>query len=101
MGFEISPCLDRGFVPEERQREHLAGLGEALESLDRDEAVDLFQVRAQRGGNVEVFLLLAGLRPYLENDGYHLNLQSGATRQSPFNRFVDVLAPSAHTTCRR
>src|ERR1700722_12293966 len=87
MGFEISPGLDRGFVPEERQRENFAGFGEALEAFDRNETVDLFQLRAQRGGNVEVFLLSVGFRPNLENDGYHLNLRSGATRQSPFVRF--------------
>ena len=41
-------------VAPERQRQHLVGIGDALEALDRDEAVDLLQLRPQPAGVVEI-----------------------------------------------
>src|SRR5262245_65648107 len=82
MGFEISPCVHRRFVAEERKREHLAGLVKALEPLDGDEAVDGVEQRTQFGGQVEISLLVPGLWPNLEDDGDHSNTFSlSATRR--------------------
>jgi hypothetical protein len=40
----VAPAGDRVLVAKERQREHLARIGQALEPLDRDEPVDLLEV---------------------------------------------------------
>jgi hypothetical protein len=39
-----TPCLYRGLIVEERQGQDFAGLGQALEAFDGDEAVDLFEM---------------------------------------------------------
>src|ERR1700676_2247552 len=67
----IAPCRYRTFIAKKRQRQDLALLGQALEPFDRDEAIDGFQYRLQFSREVEVFLLVLGLRPDFENDSYH------------------------------
>src|SRR5689334_3231175 len=57
MSFQIAPRLHRRLVAEHRKRKHLALVRQACEALDGDEAVDLFQLRAQSRGEVEIFLL--------------------------------------------
>ena len=52
-----APSLNRGFVPEERERKNVAPLVKALEALDRYETVDLFEQGSQFGGDVEILLL--------------------------------------------
>src|SRR6516225_3330567 len=61
-GFCVAPKL---------QRQQLAGIGQALESLDRDEALDLFQLRAQPSRMVEIGFAFAIGRPYLEDHRDH------------------------------
>ena len=51
-----APALDRRLVAPERQRDVLAGLGQALEALDRDEPVDPLELGPQLGREVEVVL---------------------------------------------
>ena len=51
-----APALDRRLVAPERQRDVLAGLGQALEALDRDEAVDPLELGPELGREVEVVL---------------------------------------------
>ena len=41
MRIGVAPLQYRRFIPEEGKRQHLARVGEALESLDRDKTVDL------------------------------------------------------------
>ena len=45
----VPPGLDGRLVAEEGERQHLAGLRQAFEALHRYEAVDAFQLVAQRG----------------------------------------------------
>src|SRR5438477_3950889 len=67
----IAPAGDSRLVAPERQRQHLVGIGDALEALDRDEAVDLLQLGAQAGGVVEIALAPAVGWPHFEDDGDH------------------------------
>src|SRR2546430_15975617 len=53
----IAPRGNRGLVAEERQRQDLAFFGQALEPLDRDEAIDGLEDRPQFGGEIEILLL--------------------------------------------
>ena len=70
----VAPGGDGFLIAKERQRQDLAFLGQALEPLDRDEAVDGFQDRLQFGRKVEIFLLVLRLRPDFENHGDHGHL---------------------------
>src|SRR5690606_16271751 len=67
----VAPGLHRRLVTPERQRQQLARLDEALESLDRHEAVDFLQIGLQRRGEVEIVLPLTRSRPDLEDHGDH------------------------------
>jgi hypothetical protein len=49
-------CSTGVLVAKERQRQQLVRVFQAPEPLDRDEPVDASQVRAHRGGDIEVFL---------------------------------------------
>src|SRR5882757_927364 len=70
----IPPCRDRLFVTEERQRQNLAFLGQALEPFDRDKAVDGFQDRPQFSREIEIFASMLRLGPDFEDHSYHLHL---------------------------
>ncbi len=59
----IAPCGEGIFIAEKRQRQDLALVGQALEAFDRDKAVNGFQNWPQLGREIEVFLLVLGLRP--------------------------------------
>ena len=69
--FGGAPVCDGVFVAPEGQREHFAGLREALEALDRDEAVDFVEQRAQFGGDAEVVVSPFGVRLDFENHRDH------------------------------
>src|SRR5436190_19524830 len=69
-----APGRNRRFVPEERERKDLAGLVEALEALDRYEAVDFFEQRPQLRSDIEIVLLSVRLRPDFEYDRDHFLL---------------------------
>src|SRR5258706_11985232 len=71
MLFELAPLRHRFLIPPEREGEDLSGRGQALEALDRDESVAVVEQRAQRGGGVEVRILLPGVWHDFENDGDH------------------------------
>jgi hypothetical protein len=66
-----APAPDGLVVAPELQGEELAFLVEALEALDRDEAVDLLDFRAQGRGEPQVVVPAARGRPELEDDGHH------------------------------
>src|SRR5262245_21344668 len=70
MRFELSPCIHRRLIAEEREREHLAGFIDALEPLDRDETIDRVEERSQLRGEVEIALSV--LWPNFEDDRDHL-----------------------------
>src|SRR5438874_11599902 len=72
MRFELSPCIHRRLIAEEREREHLAGFIDALEPLDRDETIDRVEERPQLRGKVEIALFVLGLWPNFEDDRDHL-----------------------------
>ena len=78
----IAPGRDGVFIPEDRQRQDLAGFGQALEPLDRNKAIDGFQDRLQFGREVEIFLPVLRLRPDLENHRDHVRLLVSATPYS-------------------
>jgi hypothetical protein len=52
MVLSLAPSGDGCLIAEEREREDLAGLGQALEPLDRDKAINAFKDRPQRRGNI-------------------------------------------------
>src|SRR3546814_11781717 len=62
-----TPSLDRLLVAPEGQRQNLTLDRQAGEPLDGDEAVDLLELRPERGGDVEVILVMVGLGLTLEN----------------------------------
>ena len=68
---QVAPRRDRGLIAPERQRQELAGLAQAFETFDRDEAVDRLQLRAQGGSDIQIFPPALGPRPYLEDDSDH------------------------------
>src|SRR5690606_1445242 len=51
---QIAPFAHGFFVAPEREREQLAGIGEALKALYREEALDFGKIAAQARGNVEI-----------------------------------------------
>src|SRR5581483_8765214 len=63
----LAPAQDRRLVPPERDRDELAGVVDALEPLHRDKAVDLLQIAAQPGREVEILLRPAVARLDLED----------------------------------
>src|SRR5262245_17796980 len=67
----VAPARHRVLVAPERQRQHLAGIGDALEALHRDEALDLLELRPQPSGMIEIALPPTVRRPHLEDDGDH------------------------------
>lgn len=73
---EVPPGLDGGLVAPEGERDELAGLADALEALDRDEAVDPFQERPELGGDLEIGGPVLGPGPELEDHGDHGTLPS-------------------------
>src|SRR3546814_9151707 len=66
-----TPSLDRLLVAPEGQRQNLTLDRQAGEPLDGDEAVDLLELRPERGGDVEVILVMVGLGLNLENYSVH------------------------------
>jgi hypothetical protein len=77
---ECAPPCNRFLVSEERERHNLAEFGEALEALDRDEAVDLLEEWNKSAGDVEILPSPAFRRPHLEDDGNHRCLPSSRFR---------------------
>src|SRR5207247_8397270 len=69
--FLAAPPRHRRLVAPERQRQDLVRRRQALEALDRDEAVDPFELRPQPLGDVEIVLAALGLRLDLENHRMH------------------------------
>src|SRR3546814_17582025 len=66
-----TPSLDRLLVAPAGQRQNLTLDRQAGEPLDGDEAVDLLELRPERGGAVEVILVLVGLGMNLSNQTVH------------------------------
>src|SRR4029453_8104970 len=77
MVLDVAPRRDRSLIAPEGQRQKLGPVRqarerlEALEAVGADEALHRLQLGAQRGGDVEIGLLVAVGRPYFENDGNH------------------------------
>ena len=89
--FQLAPAFNRGFIAEHRQRKYLAGFAEAFEALDGNETVDLFQQRAQAGGEFEVFLFAPGFGPDFENDRDHRRgFRQKAKRRMPPSTGITV-----------
>jgi hypothetical protein len=61
MRFEVAPLLHRRLVAPDGERQDLSGLREALEALDRDEAVDL----RKQGLQLAAIARYSSLRPAL------------------------------------
>jgi hypothetical protein len=70
----LAPPPHRFRVAPEGQRQELALGGEALEPLDRDEAVDALELGPERAGDVEIVLRPARLRLHFEDHGIHRTL---------------------------
>ena len=68
---QFAPATYARLVAPERQRQQLARLREALEALDRDEAVDRVELLAQAGGQLEVRVGVPFARHDFEDDGDH------------------------------
>ena len=82
MLLELAPAAHRFLVAPERQGQDLAGLREALEALDRDEAVDLREQRPQPRGGVEIGVLAIGPGLGLEDHRDHGSTLSRKVRSS-------------------
>src|ERR1700753_3723346 len=80
----IAPRFHRGLVAEDRQRQDLALLRQALEPFHRDEAVDGLQDRLQLRREVEIFLAIFRLRPDFEDHGDYCFAPWGAAGR-PFH----------------
>src|SRR6266404_2956812 len=72
MGLKVSPEPHGLFVPPIRKRQDFSRRDKALEPLDRDEPLDLLQLRAQRGCRVEIGVCLTRMRYGFENHGDHV-----------------------------
>jgi hypothetical protein len=73
---QVPPVLHGLFVPEELDRQHLARIGERLEPLNRDEAVDLLEEGAQFCGDIQILIAPPVGRPDFEDDCDHDRLPS-------------------------
>jgi hypothetical protein len=78
-----APCLYCGLIAEERQRQDFAGLAQALEAFDGDEAVDLLEDGAQLRGDIKIFFLALRLWPDLEDDGDQFVAPTRLLQKSP------------------
>src|SRR5258706_10966761 len=67
----VSPCYHGRLVAPEGERQDLARLREAFESLDGDEAVVPVEKRAKRRGGIEVGLLAPFVGDGFEDHGNH------------------------------
>src|ERR1700752_818554 len=54
---ECAPAGNRSLVPPDRNRQKLVGIGEALKSLHRNEAIHPLKVFAQPRGQIEIAIL--------------------------------------------
>src|SRR5262249_49167769 len=72
----VAPGLHRLVIPPDRERQKLCRIGQALEALDRDEAVHLLQLLAQRARKPQIIVLAALRRPDFEDDRDHFALRS-------------------------
>src|ERR1700681_71746 len=71
MRLEVAPLTHRILVSPVRQRKDLSWLGEALEALDRDEAIDIGEQGAQACGRVQIGVFPAGMGFCFEDHGDH------------------------------
>jgi hypothetical protein len=62
--FQIAPRGDRFLVAPERQRQDLAGVRQAFEALDGDEAVDVIERRTKMRRDGKVVRTAAGVRRF-------------------------------------
>jgi len=62
---------DRAFVAPEREGEDLAGLAQAFEALDGEEAIDLVEPGPEARGEVEIGAAPSFAGKDLEDDGDH------------------------------
>ena len=69
MRLQLAPLRDRFFVAPEGERKDAAFAAQTLKPLDRDEAIDLIQQRAQFASDAEIRVTIGGLD--LENHGDH------------------------------
>src|SRR4029450_1270200 len=77
VAFDVAPCRNRRLVAPEGERQKLGLVGQALEALDADKAVDALQFGPERGRDVEIGLLMPVPRPYFEDDSDHGSLLFG------------------------
>src|SRR5262249_43541743 len=74
----IAPTRHRLLAAPERQRQKLAGVAQALEALDRNKAVNLLELGAQRRCDRKIVFLAPGSWPDLEDHGNHDRLHTTA-----------------------
>jgi len=67
----VAPLGNRGFITPEGERQELTWFRQALEPLDREEAIDAIELRSQGNGNLQVVRSLAGCWPNLKQDSDH------------------------------
>src|SRR5262245_46617924 len=79
MLLEIAPLTHRFLVAPEREREDFLRRRQALEALDRQEAVDVGEQRPQPRGGVQIRILLCVLRDAFEDHCDHGFSFSGST----------------------
>src|SRR5262245_53478537 len=84
MTIVIAPPREGFFIAPERQRQHFAGIGQALEPLNGNKALYLFQFRAQPSRVGKIGFAPTIGRPYLEDHRDHRVLRSAfGSKSSP------------------
>src|SRR5216683_4913899 len=73
---EVAPAPHRVLVAPERERQELALVRKARETLDRDESVDSLELRPQPRRKIEILLFLARSRKDFEYHHDHVVLAS-------------------------
>src|SRR5882724_6571608 len=71
----LAPARDRVLIAPKRQRQDLAILAQAPEPFDRNEPLDLLELRPQAGGDVEILLHAIWLGFDFEDNRIHRSVE--------------------------
>src|SRR3546814_3692162 len=94
----LAPAHHRRLVAPERQRQHLALVGQAGEALDGNEAVDLLELGPERRRDVEIVALAPRLGAHLEDHHVHVraSFQRLPSRSEEHTTELQSLIPTSY-----
>src|ERR1041385_2333176 len=73
MQLNISPRFNRFFVSPEREGKEFSWFRKTLEAFNGNETINFGEHRPQSRSNIQIFILVAVLRPHFEDNGHHCN----------------------------